>query len=177
LCFNNNFIIGASMAIRRSAVSSIFNSWLPDEPWHDFIIAMKLSLNGTLAATHAPLMYYRQHSSQTCGLQGHFRRSHSMAFARHCWLQQWQGLDMHEVVRYFAFGLSAMERYRPLLVTNTTEQLHFQQAYAVALAKLKQATQQWLAPLPWWQRKKKLLKHYLKGGEYLRTNLKDVLSM
>lgn len=177
LCFNNNFIIGASMAIRRTAVPGIFNSWLPDEPWHDFIIALKLSLNGTLAATDAQLMYYRQHSSQTCGLQGHFQRSHTIAFARLCWQQQWQGLNMQEVVRYFAFGLSNMERYRLLLVKTTAEQMQFQQGYAIALAKLKMATQHWLAPMPWWRRKKKLLKHYLKGGEYLRTNLADVLSM
>jgi glycosyltransferase involved in cell wall biosynthesis len=177
LGINNNCIIGCSVALRRSALPGIFNTWLPSEPWHDYLVVLKLSLRGKLQAMPEPLMYYRQHGAQTVGLRGHWKRREEILFARDCWMGQWPQDKLDEVVRYFAFGLSQLERYRGQLVVTPEEARLYSEACKPVLQRLKQATKQWLSPMPWWPRKKKLAKHWLKGGEYLRVGLSDVLHM
>jgi len=59
-----NFVTGACLAFRRSALAHILPFKLMDKMWHDEWIALVLSKRASLHWLSQPLIYYRKHDDQ-----------------------------------------------------------------------------------------------------------------
>ena len=68
LCLSGNFVTGATLAISREALKELIPFRTSKYILHDMWIALKLSSNNNLGYINKPLMSYRFHSSQECGL-------------------------------------------------------------------------------------------------------------
>lgn len=175
LAMYQNFIAGTTLAFRSHCCSFIFNTWLQAMPWHDFLIVLKLSLRKKLMPIPKCLSNYRQHSQQTAGLNGYMTKKEEVEFRRSAWNENWHDLNALQVCRHFAFGIHDLKRLEKDLIKTTEEKVLFDGAIMLLEAKLDKAKRVYFATFPFAARKWKLIKHYLKGGEYLKVSLGELI--
>lgn len=66
LCLNGNFVTGATLVITKSAKDIVLP--FDSRVYHDWWIAIKLSATNRFGRIDQPLIYYRIHPEQECGL-------------------------------------------------------------------------------------------------------------
>jgi len=174
---NHSFILGATMAVTRKSAQMAFSfPWLPGFPFHDYHLALHLSLMGGLRPIPQRLQSWRQHAGQQTGAAGYWAKKERIQLARIAWLQQWQPeADGLEVCRYWAFGLTQLEKQQGYW--QAVSDKDFRGSLKIVATKFAEARQRYFAAIPWVQRKKILLKHFLKGGEYLRVTAGDLWNL
>lgn len=65
---NDNFVTGATMAIRKELKDIVISNAPCKECPHDYWLAFMAALNNGLYCCEEPLIYYRQHDSNTIGI-------------------------------------------------------------------------------------------------------------
>jgi glycosyltransferase involved in cell wall biosynthesis len=175
LVINHSFILGATMAVKRAAAQNAFSfSWLPGFCFHDYHLALHLSFKQQLFPIPEKLQEWRQHESQQTGAAGYLAKREKVQLARRAWLGQWQPIiEGIDICRYWAFGLTQLEQQYDYWKEISPKQFEVMRQKVVE--KFVESKQRYFATLPWTVRKKKLLKHWLKGGEYLRITSGDLL--
>jgi glycosyltransferase involved in cell wall biosynthesis len=177
LVMNHSFILGATMAITREAAHKAFaHPWVNGFHFHDYHLALHLSLFNRLQPLPRCLQLWKQHGEQQTGAAGYLAKKQDILIARKAWLEGWHGNgDELEICRYWAFGLMEMEKQRNYweAVSNS----HYNDALQIVTEKLSNSKKAYFSSIPWAPRKKKLLKHWLKGGEYLRISAKEVWTL
>ena len=68
LCMNDNFVTGATIAIKKEAKKVLLPFHTSTYIYHDFFIALKLAARDTFSVIGKPLIYYRLHQNQHVGL-------------------------------------------------------------------------------------------------------------
>lgn len=178
LLLNGNIVTGTACCIRKDTTDRILP--IPDIHglWHDHWIALVLSAEAKLFFITDELLYYRIHSTQQVGFPGRQRAFSSFRDAIHStWLNPSKIDDDGTITSHTAWGVQAWERYTPLLTERIFNDTHLRQTGKQLSTRLTEAKTLWLYQLAWRKRKIKMLKHWLKGGEYLRISFKDLISI
>ncbi|HSC54392.1 MAG TPA: glycosyltransferase family 2 protein [Phnomibacter sp.] len=178
LLLNGNVATGTALAIRKETLNLILPFNLENQVWHDHWIAMVLAAMGRLHFIDECLLSYRVHAAQQVGFQGHGMSNPDFRNAVHTvWLQHPtpdpEGVKTH----HLAWAVQASERWKKQLPKKVSGSELVRKNSDSILAAFAAAKKNWLQQLPFQSRKIKLLKHWLKGGEYLRISWFDIISI
>jgi glycosyltransferase involved in cell wall biosynthesis len=172
---NPTLVTGATLAIRNSALNVLSPFFTPLHYWHDYWIGLKAASVNGLFQINEKLIRYREHCGQQTGtsianpIQG---RLYKVA-----WDEQFESQLQEELVRHYAFALTRLELFKNSIAKDAVSNEKATEAAKFLACRFKSLKSDWLKQLPYVKRKTKLLKHWLKGGEYLRITLKDVISI
>jgi glycosyltransferase involved in cell wall biosynthesis len=160
-----NIITGATMSIRRTALSNIlpFRLDLGRKLWHDGWISLSLLSNGRIGYIDQKLMQYRVHAEQQVGV---VRRNDP--FERLIMLKEYKDDCTKE---YFQRYLSAFFTMKELVKIRTLESGVEERITKEYLGHKKK----YFESQSFFERKFRLLKWYLLGINYI--SLKDLLTL
>jgi glycosyltransferase involved in cell wall biosynthesis len=176
LLLNGNIATGTALAFRGKAKSLILPFQLTDETWHDHWIALKLAALSRLFFLDEILLRYRIHDQQQVGFQGRAKSNPGFREAvRSTWLNELNTDPEGIKTRHFAWAWQSYKNFNKALSSENDEgNQHLHIAGDLIQRNLNKAKTSWLRNLPFLKRKNKLIKHYLKGGEYLRISFSDI---
>jgi glycosyltransferase involved in cell wall biosynthesis len=179
LLLNGNVATGTALCFRGTARQYLLPIETLDQLWHDHWIALMLSARKTLGRLDEMLLQYRVHATQQVGFAG---RGRSNPEFREAVLQSWlheahQGTEQFTVA-HFAWALNAFDKFSPLILKHDPSTAgHLQHTAAVLNGNFRSVRKKWFSRFAFFQRKLRLIKHWLKGGEYLRINFGDVITL
>jgi glycosyltransferase involved in cell wall biosynthesis len=161
LVYSNAFS-GATMAFRRDAILHWIQQPIPYGIYHDYWLAFALSIQNNLYIESKALIHYRIHPAQKIGLSGHRLEKEAA---------QWKPAEKCSGI---ASALHRLNDWRQAAGFSDGALLAIENLEQTLLRDLDTAKHAYLQERPWPARKWKLLKHRLRGGEYLRISWKDV---
>lgn len=163
---------GASMALRRSALPQLLPLYTPQHYWHDYWLALLPAAAHKLAALPQPAMRYRLHARQQASLPA----AHDPQVQLYLQALAYQPDQpaTAQLVAVLAHALTRYQLFDAAIRRHLADSHHWQEAGQWLQLQLAAAKKQWLRQLPWPARKRRLLKHWLRGGEYLRISWHDV---
>lgn len=178
LLINGNIATGTAMGIRKQALEKIFPFFCDHSTWHDHWIALVLSALNRLVFIDEPLLFYRVHANQQVGFQGRGRSNEQFRDAvRQTWLNTSDPDPQGVKTIHLAWALQAYERYLNPLTEHVGTLPHIIQTGKRIEVAMNASKRSWIGQKPWPKKKMKLLKHWLKGGEYLRIRFIDLLKI
>lgn len=170
---NPSLVTGATMALRRNRLQNSIPLFTPQHYWHDYWFGLYFSATSQLHAIDEPLMNYRQHEKQQT-LAGLPDRETALNYQL-----AWRGGSGTEnmgqsLLNHLAHAYTRFKLFEPELKKRGLDKKKINITGNLILEKLSVHKEKVLRQLPLPQRKWKMLKHWLKGGEYLRIGLSDL---
>lgn len=168
---------GACMALRSSLLQQALPIFTPAHYWHDYWLSLLAASRGSLLALPDVLVHFREHSQQHTGTYRH------NAAAGALFAQAWAWPPTTSVpaapigqplLAHLAFALQRFELFTPALAKAAANPEALLWCRQYLQQQLRSAKRCYFAHMPWATRKKALLKHLLKGGEYLRISFCDL---
>ena len=178
LLANGNIATGTALCIRKTTLSRVLPLFTGFDTWHDHWIALVLAASGSLHFLDEPLLLYRVHGAQQVGFPGRGRSNPAFRQAVHeTWLKRNDEDPTGLKTTHLAWALLAWERYAPVLRSRLADSRHLDYTFRKMQSDFRRYRRSHLRRLPYFPRKWKLLKHWLKGGEYLRIGWREVVSI
>jgi glycosyltransferase involved in cell wall biosynthesis len=178
ILLNGNIATGTAMAFRKEAIPFITPFFTGFNTWHDHWIALVLSAMDQLDYIDQPLLQYRVHSNQQVGFPGRKRSNEQFRSAVHLtWLKVQEPASLGTQAAHIAWALQTYENYAPELEKRIGKHPHLIQTGDRLRLALQHIKRGWFKQTPILKRKIRLMKHWLKGGEYLRITVKDLFSI
>lgn len=174
LLLNGNIATGTALCFRKECVEKIMP--LPEIQglWHDHWIALVLAAQKSLHFIDTPLLSYRIHGAQQVGFPGRAQSAPGFRKAVHqTWLEPLEADTTGNQTTHLAWALQTFEKLQAAIAPRLFEATHLMHTGKQIAANMQIAKTAWLRTLNFWPRKIKLVKHWLKGGEYLRISWKD----
>ncbi|TXH53500.1 MAG: glycosyltransferase [Bacteroidia bacterium] len=181
LLINGNIASGTTIAIRKEAKKYILPFYLPADTWHDHWIALMLSAIHKFHCIDKPLLDYRIHKSQLVGFDVISNQKTSGSTFKSSLKIDIQTIEkcdeeltmkiVHAISRYQLFKSAIQQRCN----VGECKLDAFEKQLNQLLYHHKKS---WLKKtIPFVPRKIKILKHWLKGGEYLQMSFKDIFTI
>lgn len=169
---------GACMALRSSVLEKALPLFTPAHYWHDYWLSLLAASRGTLLALPDVLVHFREHGQQQTGTYRHNATAGSLFAQAWAWPTTATlpaATISQPLLAHLAFALQRFELFAPALAKAAAnpEALFWCRQYLQQ--QLQSAKRSYFGGMPWATRKKTLLKHWLKGGEYLRISLAELL--
>ncbi len=163
---------GASMALRRTSLAQLLPLYTPQHYWHDYWLALLPAAAHTLGALPQPAMRYRLHARQQASLPP--AHDAQVQLCRQAMAYQPGQPATPQLVAVLAHAFTRYQLFDAAIGSRLHDKRHWQAAGQWLQHQLSAAKTQWLRQLPWPARKRRLLQHWLHGGEYLRISWHDV---
>ncbi len=161
-----NMACGAMLAFRRQSILPYFQMPVPPELFHDYWIAIVAAMRQSLLLTDFKSTVYRLHASQTLGIQP-LKPSQTIIS---------ESGSSHDKAIQIAFGISRLERVMPFLSAQDKDMVQLGSTLKLQMMNsLSLAKKEYFRGFKVLPRKTRLIKHWLKGGEYLRISWRDIL--
>jgi hypothetical protein len=176
-----NIVTGTAMAFRRECLPLLLPFYLPWRTWHDHWMALQLSAMQSLYLLDEELLHYRLHPQQQVGFELADQPLASITKPADLWpLDSYDGNDFNgNNTKALVKAIFQYQTFSDALMAHCPAcSQHVLQVRSDLRQALRKAKTNWLRhSMPWPSRKLKLLKHWLKGGEYLDVSLADVVAI
>jgi glycosyltransferase involved in cell wall biosynthesis len=164
--FYRNFVTGACLAIRKTALTHILPFQLMEHMWHDEWIAIVLSKRSSLHWLNQPLIYYRKHDEQQTDLPAEVDNKDLDKVTKAIYLGNYSAFPLYT---YFHF------KRRLQHVQNISESMEISKQLVNEIEGVKRKSLvEYFKGLGFYDRKRELVKWFIKKED---ISIKDVITI
>jgi glycosyltransferase involved in cell wall biosynthesis len=170
---NPALVTGATMAFRSNALNKALPLFTPQHYWHDYWLGVYFAARKTLRGLDENLICFREHSAQQTGTWKADPVTADLYKASYT--GQWSAQVPVEVLcAHLAHARTRFQLFSGKLRQQKELRGHLRATKEQIDLRLLHAKEFMLKQIPWTERKWKMLKHWLHGGEYLRISWQDL---